>query len=252
MSEVRIRDIVQAALLVAGEPLTLERLGSLFADEARPEREELLQALEDVRNACNGGPLELQCIDKAYRLQTRAEYAPWLNRLFAERPARYSRAVLETLAVIAYRQPTTRGEIEAIRGVAVSSDIIKTLLSREWIRQVGTKEVPGRPALYGTTRAFLENFNLTSLSELPPLSELRVATDDEAVQALVPMGLSGDPSATEPEATEPEATEPEATEPEATEPEATESEATESEATESEATESEATESEGGGSGEVL
>ncbi len=232
MSEVRIRDIVQAALLVAGEPLTLERLGSLFAEGAQPEREGLLQALEEIRNACNDGPLELQCIDKAYRLQTRVEYAPWLNRLFAERPARYSRAVLETLAIIAYRQPTTRGEIEAIRGVAVSSEIIKTLLSREWIRQVGTKEVPGRPALYGTTRAFLENFNLTSLGELPPLSELRMAADDEAAQVFVPIGASIDPSATESEATE--------------------SEATESEATESEATESEATESEEGESGEAL
>ena len=242
MNEIRIRDIVQAALLVAGEPLTLERLESLFADEARPGREELLQALDDIRDTCNEGPLELQCIEKAYRLQTRAEYAPWLNRLFAERPARYSRAVLETLAVIAYRQPTTRGEIEAIRGVAVSSDIIKTLVSREWIRQVGTKEVPGRPALYGTTRAFLEHFNLTSLGELPPLSELRIAADDEASQALVPMG----------EPMGAEATESEATESEATESEATESEATESEATESEATESEATESEEGGSKEIL
>ncbi|MHB1512547.1 MAG: SMC-Scp complex subunit ScpB [Acidiferrobacter sp.] len=183
MSDIRIRDIVQAALLVAGEPLTLERLGSLFADEAQPERAVLLEALEEIRVACAEGPLELQCIDRAYRLQTRAEYAPWLNRLFAERPARYSRAVLETLAIIAYRQPTTRGEIEAIRGVAVSSDIIKTLLSREWIRQVGTKEVPGRPALYGTTRAFLEHFNLTSLGDLPSLSELRVVAVDQAGQA---------------------------------------------------------------------
>ena len=183
MSDIRVRDIVQAALLVAGEPLTLERLGSLFADEAQPERATLLDALEEIRIACAEGPLELQCIDRAYRLQTRAEYAPWLNRLFAERPARYSRAVLETLAIIAYRQPTTRGEIEAIRGVAVSSDIIKTLLSREWIRQVGTKEVPGRPALYGTTRAFLEHFNLTSLGDLPSLSELRVVAVDQAGQA---------------------------------------------------------------------
>ncbi len=219
MSEIRIRDIVQAALLVAGEPLTLERLGSLFAEEAQPARSELMGALEEIRAACADGPLELQCIDKAYRLQTRAEYAPWLNRLFAERPARYSRAVLETLAIIAYRQPTTRGEIEAIRGVAVSSDIIKTLISREWIRQVGTKEVPGRPALYGTTRAFLENFNLTSLGDLPPLSELKTMPGQTA------------------DATEPvdQAAEFEATASEAAESEAAESEAHESETSRSEA-----------------
>ncbi len=206
MSDIRIRDIVQAALLVAGEPLTLERLGSLFADEAQPERAALLEALEEIRAACAEGPLELQCIDRAYRLQTRAEYAPWLNRLFAERPARYSRAILETLAIIAYRQPTTRGEIEAIRGVAVSSDIIKTLLSREWIRQVGTKEVPGRPALYGTTRAFLEHFNLTSLGDLPPLSELRDVVVSQAGQDTESRGqaadLSAEPSDTEAHDTE--------------------------------------------------
>ncbi len=206
MSDIRIRDIVQAALLVAGEPLTLERLGSLFADEAQPERAALLEALGEIRAACAEGPLELQCIDRAYRLQTRAEYAPWLNRLFAERPARYSRAVLETLAIIAYRQPTTRGEIEAIRGVAVSSEIIKTLLSREWIRQVGTKEVPGRPALYGTTRAFLEHFNLTSLGDLPPLSELRVVAVDQAGQGagLGDQAISASGEATDTEATDTE------------------------------------------------
>ncbi len=189
MSETRLRDIVQAALLVAGEPLSLERLETLFPEEAQPGREALLAALEELREACEEGPMELQCIDRAYRLQTRAEYAPWLNRLFAERPARYSRAVLETLAIIAYRQPTTRGEIEAIRGVAVSSEIIKTLISREWVRQVGTKEVPGRPALYGTTRAFLENFNLASLGDLPPLSEIRLEVaetraDDGSVRSM--------------------------------------------------------------------
>ncbi len=231
MSDIRIRDIVQAALLVAGEPLTLERLGSLFADETQPERAALLGALEEIRVACVEGPLELQCIDRAYRLQTRAEYAPWLNRLFAERPARYSRAVLETLAIIAYRQPTTRGEIEAIRGVAVSSEIIKTLLSREWIRQVGTKEVPGRPALYGTTRAFLEHFNLTSLGDLPALSELRIVAVDQAGQ----VGA--------------EASETEASETEASETEASETEASETEASETEASETEASETEGDRSG---
>jgi segregation and condensation protein B len=117
--------------------------------------------------------IELKQIDHSYRFQTREKYSEWIARLSEERPLRYSRALLETLAIIAYRQPVTRGEIEDIRGVTVSSEIIKTLLGREWIRQVGQREVPGRPALYGTTRGFLEHFNLGSLDELPPLAELR-------------------------------------------------------------------------------
>ncbi|WP_298139905.1 SMC-Scp complex subunit ScpB [Acidiferrobacter sp.] len=241
MSDIHIRDIVQAALLVAGEPLTLERLGSLFEDAARPTREELLGALEDIGRACGDGPLELQRIEAAYRLQTRAEYAPWLNRLFAERPGRYSRAVLETLAIIAYRQPTTRGEIEAIRGVAVSSDIIKTLISREWIRQVGTKDVPGRPALYGTTRAFLENFNLTSLGELPPLSEVRMTNEEQGDHALIAVRQANG-----------ETSESEASESEASESETSESETSESETSESETSESETSESEADGSEQAL
>ncbi len=173
MSDMQLRDIVHAALLVAGEPLTLDRLAALFEEGACPDREALRGALADLEAALAGGPVELQCIDKAYRLQTRVEFAPWLNRLSAEKPPKYSRATLETLAIIAYRQPVTRGEIEAIRGVAVSSEILKTLMQREWIRQVGAKEVPGRPALFGTTRGFLEYFNLTSLADLPPLADLR-------------------------------------------------------------------------------
>jgi segregation and condensation protein B len=117
--------------------------------------------------------VELKQIDRSWRIQTRDKYAPWITRLAEERPVRYSRALLETLAIIAYRQPVTRGDIENIRGVSVSTDIIKTLLGREWIRQVGVRNVPGRPALYGTTREFLEHFNLKNLEELPPLSALR-------------------------------------------------------------------------------
>ncbi|MHB1566679.1 MAG: SMC-Scp complex subunit ScpB [Acidiferrobacter sp.] len=182
MSEICLKDIIQAALLVSGEPLTIERLASLFDEGTRPDRESLVAALAEIETDCARGPMELQRIDRAYRLQTRAEYAPWLNRLFTERPPRYSRALLETLAIIAYRQPVTRGEIEAIRGVAVSSEIIKTLMQREWVRQIGIKEVPGRPALYGTSRSFLEYFNLTSLSELPPLTSLCIEAAESGAE----------------------------------------------------------------------
>jgi len=172
-TQTEIKNIVEAALLVAGVPLTLDKLLSLFPDDTRPGRDDLLAALKQIENECAGRGIELKQIDKGWRFQTRSKYAEWIARLTEERPVRYSRALLETLAIIAYRQPVTRGEIEDIRGVAVSSDIIKTLLGREWIRQVGTRDVPGRPGLYGTTRGFLEHFNLASLESLPPLAELR-------------------------------------------------------------------------------
>ncbi len=168
-----LKNIVEAALLVAGQPLTVDKLLSLFSEDSRPSRDDVLAALKQIENECAQRGIELKQIDKGYRFQTREKYADWIARLSEERPVRYSRALLETLAIIAYRQPVTRGEIEDIRGVAVSSEIIKTLLGREWVRQVGTRDVPGRPALYGTTRGFLEHFNLKNLEELPPLAELR-------------------------------------------------------------------------------
>lgn len=169
-----LKNIVEAALLVAGQPLTIEKLQSLFPDEAaRPGREEIRAVLEALEQDYAGRGIELKQIDKGYRIQTRDKYASWIQRLAEERPPRYSRALLETLAIIAYRQPVTRADIEEIRGVSVSTEIIKTLLGREWVRQVGVREVPGRPGLYGTTRAFLEHFNLKGLEELPPLAELR-------------------------------------------------------------------------------
>ena len=168
-----LKNIVEAALLVAGVPLTLDKLLSLFPEDSRPGRDELRAALDQIAAECEHRGVELQRIDQGYRFQTKQKYAEWIARLSEERPVRYSRALLETLAIIAYRQPVTRGEIEDIRGVAVSSEIIKTLLGRDWVRQVGTRDVPGRPALYGTTRGFLEHFNLKGLDELPPLAELR-------------------------------------------------------------------------------
>lgn len=168
-----LKNIVEAALLVASEPLTVDKILSLFNEESRPAREEVLAALQSLQEECAARGVELRQIGRGYRYQTRERYAQWVGRLLEERPPRYSRALLETLAIIVYRQPVTRGEIEEIRGVAVSTEIIKTLVGRDWIRQVGQREVPGRPALYSTTRGFLEYFNLKSLDELPPLAEVR-------------------------------------------------------------------------------
>ena len=168
-----LKNIIEAALLVAGQPLTVEKLLTMFPSESPPTREEIRAVLEMLEEEYAERVVELKQIDRSWRFQTRDKYAPWITRLADERPVRYSRALLETLAIVAYRQPVTRGDIENIRGVSVSTDIIKTLLGREWIRQVGVRNVPGRPALYGSTREFLEHFNLKNLEELPPLSALR-------------------------------------------------------------------------------
>jgi segregation and condensation protein B len=168
-----LKNIIEAALLVAGQPLTIEKMLTMFPSESPPTREEIRAVLEMLEEEYAERVVELKQIDRSWRFQTRDKYASWITRLAEERPVRYSRALLETLAIIAYRQPVTRGDIENIRGVSVSTDIIKTLLGREWIRQVGVRNVPGRPALYGTTREFLEHFNLKNLEELPPLSALR-------------------------------------------------------------------------------
>jgi segregation and condensation protein B len=181
-----LKNIIEAAILVAGQPLTVDRMLALFPEESRPTRDEIKDALRQLDAECAGRGIELKQIDNGYRFQSREKYGEWLARLYEERPARYSRALLETLAIVAYRQPVTRGEIEEIRGVAVSSEIIKTLMTREWVRQVGQRDVPGRPALYGTTRGFLEHFNLKSLAELPPLAELR---DIEQIAAELNLSL---------------------------------------------------------------
>ncbi len=159
--------------MIANQPVTIDRLIALFPEGARPAREEIRHALDVLMDDYKGRGIELKKIDKSYRLQSKTEYSDWLSRLTEEKPPRYSRAALETLAIIAYRQPVTRGDIEDIRGVTVSTDIIRNLIDREWIRQVGSRDVPGKPSLYGTTKVFLEYFNLSGLSELPSLSELR-------------------------------------------------------------------------------
>jgi len=168
-----LQAIVEAALLAAGKPLSLERLRELFAEEEQPTRQVMEHVLSRLQAACEGRGFELKKVASGYRLQVREAFMPWVARLFEEKPPRYSRALLETLALIAYRQPITRGEIEEIRGVTVSSNIIRTLLEREWVRVVGHRDVPGRPAMYATTRQFLDYFGLTSLDQLPPLSDVR-------------------------------------------------------------------------------
>jgi segregation and condensation protein B len=169
----KIQAITEAALLVAGKPLSVEQLRELFAEDERPARQIMEHVLVLLEQSCQGRGFELKKVASGYRLQVREEFAPWVGRLFEEKPQRYSRALLETLALVAYRQPITRGEIEDIRGVTVSSNIVRTLLEREWVRVVGHRDVPGRPAMYATTKQFLDYFNLEGLDQLPPLSEIR-------------------------------------------------------------------------------
>ncbi len=173
MSPQRLKNIIEAALFAARQPLSVSQLGKLFGEDERPEPQAIKTLLEDLAHDWEGRGLELKQVSSGYRFQVRAELSPWISRLSEERPPRYSRALLETLALIVYRQPITRAGIEEVRGVAVSSSIMKTLMEREWVRIVGHREVPGKPALYGTTRKFLDDFNLKTLAELPPLSEIR-------------------------------------------------------------------------------
>ncbi|WP_282288082.1 SMC-Scp complex subunit ScpB [Pseudomonas sp. PS02302] len=169
----QLAPLLEAILLAAGRPLTLERLAELFEEYERPEPAHLRAGLAVLGGSCRKRGFELKEVASGYRLQVREKYAPWVGRLWEERPPRYSRAMLETLALIAYRQPITRGEIEEVRGVAVNSQIVKTLLERDWIRVVGYRDVPGRPAMFATTRTFLDYFDLRSLDQLPPLAEVR-------------------------------------------------------------------------------
>jgi segregation and condensation protein B len=168
-----IKRIVEGALLAAGKPMDIARIENLFEDEERPPRDQIRAALEEVEADCRGRGFELMQTATGYRFQVRQDLAQWVNRLWTEKPKRYSRAMLETLALIAYRQPLTRGDIEQVRGVAVSSDIIRTLQERDWVRVVGFRDVPGKPALYATTKNFLDYFNIKSLEQLPALSEIK-------------------------------------------------------------------------------
>jgi segregation and condensation protein B len=173
MAETGLVQILEGAILAAGRPLSVQNMADLFEEHERPENSVIRDALKEVAERCEDRGFELSEVASGYRFQVRQQMAQWVGRLWHERPARYSRALLETLSLIAYRQPITRGEIEEIRGVAVSSNIIKTLHEREWIRVVGHRDVPGRPAMYATTRDFLDYFDLKSLDQLPALAEIR-------------------------------------------------------------------------------
>ena len=193
MDQALITRIVEAALLAANQPLTLAQLHGLFPEEQPAPPDSVEQALEQLREACAERGVELVEVASGFRYQVKEEVHGWISRMWTERKTKYTRATLETLALIAYRQPITRGEIEAVRGVAVSSNTIQALEEREWIRVVGHRDVPGKPALFGTTRIFLDYFGLKRLDELPPLSELKDIGELEPQlftdNAPVPVGL---------------------------------------------------------------
>lgn len=173
MNEQQLKNIVEGALLAAGRSLSLDDLQLLFEESVRPDKGALKKAMDALREDYADRGIEIKETSSGFRIQVKQQFAEWVSRLWEERPTRYSRALLETLALVAYRQPITRAEIEDVRGVSVSTSIIRTLQERDWIRVVGHRDVPGRPAMYGTTRVFLDYFGLRSLDELPTLAELR-------------------------------------------------------------------------------
>ena len=174
MEQQQLKNIIEAVLMSAEKPLKVNDIEVLFAgDNDMPTRDEIRKTLKLLGEDYENRGFELKEVASGFRLQVRQDYSQWIGRLWEEKPARYTRALLETIALIAYRQPITRGEIEEVRGVSVSSNIIKTLMEREWIKVLGHKDVPGKPALYGTTKEFLDYFNLKSLQDLPSLAEIK-------------------------------------------------------------------------------
>lgn len=193
MDAQKLRNIVEAALLAAGRPMSIEQVLNLFPENEAPERQDVRDALQALESDYAERGIQLREVASGWRIQVREEMSPWLSRLWQDRPARYSRALLETLALIAYRQPITRGEIEDIRGVSVSSNIMRTLMERGWVRVVGHRDVPGRPGMYATTREFLDYFGLKRLEDLPPLAEIR-DLDSINVELDLDLGLTGSAS----------------------------------------------------------
>ena len=175
MDDLKVKNIVEAALLATAKPVSIKQLEDMFeaSEGEKPQRAQISQALSLLEEDYRERGVELKEVSSGYRIQVRQDYEPWVGRMWEEKPPRYSRALLETLAIIAYRQPITRSEIEEIRGVSVSTSITKTLQEREWVRIVGHRDVPGKPALFGTTKEFLDYFNLRHLDELPTLAELK-------------------------------------------------------------------------------
>ena len=192
----KLKAIIDAALLAAGEPLSVNQLAKLFRlGELHPQegRDQIREALKELEAAAQGRGYRLRRVASGYRYLVCQELSLWVSRLWDEKPPRYSRALLETLALIAYKQPVTRGDIEQIRGVSVSPNIMRTLLERGWVKVVGQREVPGRPSLYGTTRAFLDYFDLKNLSELPPLNEIRELIEPLVVEEAPEQAADGQP-----------------------------------------------------------
>lgn len=190
MESQQLRNIVEAALLAAGGPLTVDQIKNLFSDSEAPEKAEIRSTIKALQEEYAERGIEIREVASGFRVQVREEMSQWLAKLFEERPPRYTRALMETLAIIAYRQPVTRGDIEEIRGVSVSSNIIRTLLERDWIKVVGHRDVPGKPAIFGTTRFFLDYFGLKKLEDLPPLAEL---ADLEPVSLQLELGTADQP-----------------------------------------------------------
>lgn len=202
MEKSQLKLILEGALLAAHEPLPLNRMASLFDLDEQVSNELLRDVLKDLQGDCVERAYELVEVASGWRLQVKQHYSRWVNKLWEDKPPKYSRATLETMALIAYRQPITRGDIEEVRGVAVSTNIIQSLLERNWVRVVGHRDVPGRPALYATTKQFLDYFNLKSLEQLPSLSEIRDIekineelvfedTEDDAASSMVTLILPG-------------------------------------------------------------
>ncbi len=199
MTPEQLECIIEAALMVAGQPLTVAHIQKLFPENEIPTTIEIRDAILHLQQRYSERGVELQEIASGFQFQAKVSLSPWLFKLWEERPPRYSRAFLETLAIIAYRQPVTRAEIEDIRGVSVSSSIFKTLLEREWIRLVGYKDVPGKPAIYGTTKIFLDHFKLKSLRELPSLTELQTITVAEGMPVQLAFDDTLSPESEQPE-----------------------------------------------------
>jgi segregation and condensation protein B len=192
--DIPLKHILEALLLASREPLSTRQMAGVFPDEQQPSNADIGRALEQLAQECEGRAVELKRVASGWRYQVRESLSQWVARLWEERPQRYSRALLETLALIAYRQPITRGDIEEVRGVSVSTNIIRTLQEREWIRVVGHRDVPGKPALFGTTREFLDYFNLASLDHLPTLAEIRDLDSIEPELDLEPVASDEPPA----------------------------------------------------------
>ena len=183
-----LRQILEAAILVSDKPMDVSHLEKLFDEKERPHRDEIRAALDEITTDCREKGFELVKVSSGYRFQTKQSLSAWVSRVWEEKPKKFSRAMLETLVLIAYRQPTTRGDIESVRGVSVSSDIIRVLDERGWIRVVGHRDVPGKPELLATTKEFLDYFNLKGLDQLPSLAEIKDFTDvDPALELLMPV-----------------------------------------------------------------